>query len=67
MPSITKLLKVISLIILVLPFGINAASLGYNNGLIRMPDANFYQEGYLTFNYSNYYISIVVKNYSNLS
>ena len=55
MPSITKLLKVISLIILVLPFGINAASLGYNNGLIRMPDANFYQEGYLTFNYSNYY------------
>ena len=55
MPSIINLFKKLILIVLVLPLGINAASLGYNNGLIRTPDANFFQEGYATFNYSNYH------------
>tara|TARA_X000000950_G_scaffold215103_1_gene258884 strand:+ start:40274 stop:42214 length:1941 start_codon:yes stop_codon:yes gene_type:complete len=37
-----------------LSFLMYPSSLGYNNGMIRVPDAILFSEGYVSFNYSNY-------------
>lgn len=52
----TNLLKRIFFLffLLVLSFFQSPSSLGYNNGLIRVPDASMFSEGHVSFNYSNY-------------
>ena len=45
---------ILVIFLLGLSFFQNSSSLGYNNGLVRVPDARFFSEGHVSFNYSNY-------------